>query len=79
MFFHLICYFRRLNLFIFFTNVSPIAEDEPTLVSLAKKLKKNNVAVDVINMGQHDEEHKSKLEKFVETVKSADNRLDYFF
>ena len=33
------------------------------------------MAVDVINMGQQEEEHKLKLEKFVETVKNADNRF----
>ncbi len=31
---------------------SPVKEDEKSLVALAKKLKKNEVAVDVVNIGQ---------------------------
>jgi len=31
---------------------SPVEEDEATLIALAKKLKKNNFAVDVINFGE---------------------------
>jgi 26S proteasome regulatory subunit N10 len=52
---------------------SPVQEDEQTLVKLAKKLKKNNVAVDVVNFGE-DSLNQSKLEAFIEAVNSSDNR-----
>ncbi|KAJ3096949.1 hypothetical protein HDU97_005424 [Phlyctochytrium planicorne] len=51
---------------------SPLEEDEKDLVKLGKKLKKNNVAVDVINFGE-DEENTAKLEAFINAVNSADN------
>ncbi|KAJ3318197.1 proteasome regulatory particle base subunit rpn10, partial [Gonapodya sp. JEL0774] len=51
---------------------SPLAEDEKTLSRIAKKLKKNNVAVDVINFGE-ESENTTKLETFVQTVSSGDN------
>ncbi|KAJ2995184.1 hypothetical protein HDV02_001010 [Globomyces sp. JEL0801] len=51
---------------------SPIKEDEKTLVKLGKKLKKNNVAVDVVNFGE-EEENQSKLTAFIEAVNNADN------
>ena len=50
---------------------SPVAEDEETLVKLGKKLKKNNVAVDIIAFGQGLNE--PKLEAFINTVNSSDN------
>ncbi|KAI8845528.1 hypothetical protein BC829DRAFT_399569 [Chytridium lagenaria] len=51
---------------------SPLDEDEKTLVKLGKKLKKNNIAVDVINFGE-DEENTPKLEAFINAVNSSDN------
>jgi 26S proteasome regulatory subunit N10 len=50
---------------------SPVEVDEKELVAVAKKLKKNNVAVDVVNFGE-DGENEEKLEKFVSTVCSKD-------
>jgi 26S proteasome regulatory subunit N10 len=46
---------------------STVNEDEKTLLKLAKKLKKNNVVVDVVNFGQF-EENMSKLEFFIEKM-----------
>lgn len=46
---------------------SPIQEDEKELVKLAKKLKKNNVHVDVVNFGE-DETNTKKLEAFINAV-----------
>ena len=43
------------------------------LVQLAKKLKKNNVAVDIVNFGGHD--NVEKLEQFMENVNTGDNRF----
>jgi len=51
---------------------SPIVEDEKTLVKLAKKMKKNNVAVDFVNFGEVDENTK-KLQAFIEAINSSDN------
>ena len=52
---------------------SPIWEDEKLLVKLGKKLKKNNVAIDIINFGE-EAQNTSKLEAFIEAVNSNDNR-----
>eukprot|EP01137_Pigoraptor_chileana_P020907 Opistho-2@83891 len=50
---------------------SPIDSDEGELVKLGKKLKKNNVAVDVINFGE-EADNTPKLEAFVNAVNSKD-------
>lgn len=52
---------------------SPIAEDEKTLVKLAKKMKKNNVAVDFVNFGETDSDNTAKLQAFIEAINSSDN------
>ncbi|KAJ3040531.1 hypothetical protein HK097_002540 [Rhizophlyctis rosea] len=54
---------------------SPLQEDEKALIRLGKKLKKNNVAVDVINFGE-EAENTAKLEAFINAVNSNDNRWD---
>jgi len=53
---------------------SPIArvQTEKTLIKAAKRLKKNNVSVDIVNFGE-SEENTPLLEKFVDTVKANDN------
>ena len=51
---------------------SPVSDSEESLLQLAKKLKKNNVAVDIVNFGEF-EENESKLSKFVDTVNSNEN------
>jgi len=51
---------------------SPVNDTEERLEQLAKKLKKNNVAVDIVCFGEYEENH-AKLAKFVETVNSNDN------
>jgi len=52
---------------------SPIFEDEKTLETLGKKLKKNGVAVDIVNMEFSNQEQNQKLQKFIEAVNSSDN------
>ncbi|KAG5519961.1 hypothetical protein PMAC_000238 [Pneumocystis sp. 'macacae'] len=52
---------------------SPILEDEKALVALARKMKKNNVAVDFINFGEIYEENTSKLTAFIEAINNDDN------
>ncbi|KAF9577750.1 hypothetical protein BGW38_006839, partial [Lunasporangiospora selenospora] len=51
---------------------SPVEEDEKTLVKLAKKLKKNNIAVDVVNFGE-EAENTAKLDAFIAAVNNNDN------
>ena len=51
---------------------SPIQEDIKTLEKIAKLLKKNSIAVDVIVMGEH-EDIQEKLTAFVQAVNSNDN------
>ncbi|CAO3576482.1 unnamed protein product [Absidia cylindrospora] len=51
---------------------SPLEADERTLVRLAKKLKKNNVAIDIINFGE-EAENTAKLEAFINNVNNSDN------
>lgn len=43
------------------------------LVKLGKKLKKNNVAVDIVSFGE-DAENEEQLRGFVDAVNSSDNR-----
>jgi hypothetical protein len=45
----------------------------PQLLQIGKLLKKNNVAVDVVSMGEL-EENTEKLTEFVKAVNSNDNR-----
>eukprot|EP01098_Paradermamoeba_levis_P003100 TRINITY_DN1446_c0_g1_i4.p1 TRINITY_DN1446_c0_g1~~TRINITY_DN1446_c0_g1_i4.p1 ORF type:complete len:443 (-),score=190.39 TRINITY_DN1446_c0_g1_i4:209-1537(-) len=52
---------------------SPLVHtDKEELIRLAKRLKKNNIAVDVINFGEQ-EANRDKLESFVKTVNNNDN------
>jgi 26S proteasome regulatory subunit N10 len=53
---------------------SPIAEDEKSLIKLAKRMKKNNISIDFIHFGSEisDSENTKKLESFIENVKSSD-------
>jgi len=52
---------------------SPVWEDEKTLVNLGKRLKKNGIALDVVNLETSDNEQNQKLQKLVEAVDSSDN------
>lgn len=48
--------------------------DEKALVRLAKKLKKNNVAVDIVSFGEDEmEENEGLLKAFVDAVQSGEN------
>jgi len=51
---------------------SPIAADKDELVRLAKRLKKNNIAVDIVNFGE-EAQNAEKLESFISAVNSNDN------
>jgi len=56
---------------VFFVG-SPVEAETEELVRLGKKLKKNNIAVDVINFGE-EESNTEKLEAFVSAVNNNDN------
>ncbi|CDS01993.1 probable 26S proteasome regulatory subunit Rpn10 [Sporisorium scitamineum] len=51
---------------------SPVEQSEEDLVKLGKKLKKNNIAVDIVSFGE-DAENETKLSKFIEAVNSGEN------
>jgi 26S proteasome regulatory subunit N10 len=51
---------------------SPILEDERALVKLAKKMKKNNINIDVVVFGELTEENLKKLQAFNEHIKGGD-------
>jgi len=51
---------------------SPVNEEESALVKLGKKLKKNSVALDIINFGE-EAENAAKLEALLNAVNSDDN------
>lgn len=51
---------------------SPVQEDKDMLVKIAKKLKKNNVAVDIVSFG-HESDNEEKLSAFHGAVNSNDN------
>ncbi|KAK2748436.1 hypothetical protein FQN55_004374 [Onygenales sp. PD_40] len=61
---------QRQRIIVF--TCSPIAEDEKTLVKLAKRMKKYNVSVDFVAFGDLDDETIKKLEAFNENVSGAD-------
>lgn len=52
---------------------STISEDLQTLKILAKKLKKNGVAVDIVCFGDCSEEQLNKVQTFVNTIQNEDN------
>lgn len=52
---------------------SPLEADEKTLVNAGKQLRKNGIAVDVVNFGE-EEANTSLLEAFVAAVNNSDNR-----
>lgn len=53
---------------------SPVEASDEELLATGKKLKKNNVALDIISFGE-EVTNETKLRKLVESVNSGDNRL----
>lgn len=50
---------------------SPINNNEDEILLLGRKLKKNNISIDIINFGEH-EINLSKLDKFIEIVNNEE-------
>ncbi|GJJ07840.1 hypothetical protein Clacol_002045 [Clathrus columnatus] len=65
----------RQRIILFVGSPLSTAADEKTLVRLAKKLKKNNVAVDIVLFGDEEgrEANEPLLKAFVDNVVSGDN------
>ena len=52
---------------------SPLAEEEKALVKVAKKLKKNNVSIDIVSFGEEAaQQNAEKLESFLNAANSND-------
>ncbi|CAM9664293.1 unnamed protein product [Heterosigma akashiwo] len=51
---------------------SPVQDEQRPMVKAAKLLKKNNVACDIVSMGELDE-NQEKLQAFIEACNSNDN------
>lgn len=61
---------QRQRIIVF--TCSALPEDEKSLVKLAKRMKKNNINVDIIAFGDLAPENVKKLEAFNENVKGGD-------
>lgn len=60
---------QRIIVFI----ASPVEEEEKALVSIGSKFKKNNVAIDIINLEVGVEDQSKKLKALVDAANSSDN------
>lgn len=54
-------------------DFSPVKYDKKVLEMIGKKLKKNSVALDVVNFGEEDEAKTEKLEALVAAVNNNDS------
>ncbi|CAM0872232.1 unnamed protein product [Alopecurus aequalis] len=52
---------------------SPVKYDKKALETIGKKLKKNNVALDIVDFGETDDEKPEKLEALISAVNSSDS------
>jgi len=52
---------------------SPVKYDKKVLETIGKKLKKNNVALDIVDFGESDDEKPEKLEALIAAVNSSDS------
>lgn len=61
---------QRQRIIVF--TCSPVAEDAKALVKLAKKMKKNNVSIDFIQIGELSDVTTEKLKAFNDNVKGSE-------
>ncbi|KAG8096835.1 hypothetical protein GUJ93_ZPchr0013g37953 [Zizania palustris] len=52
---------------------SPVKYDKKVLETIGKKLKKNNVSLDIVDFGEIDDEKPEKLEALISAVNSSDS------
>ena len=52
---------------------SPVAADKKTLEYIGKKLKKNNVSLDIVNFGEEEDGKSEKLDALLAAVNSNDS------
>lgn len=52
---------------------SPVTADKKTLESIGKKLKKNNVALDIVDFGEEEDGKAEKLDALLNAVNSNEN------
>jgi 26S proteasome regulatory subunit N10 len=64
---------QRIVVFI----ASPVEESEDALTKLGQRLRKNNIAIDVVNLESGNPEQNSKLQKLVEATKDAADNSHY--
>ncbi|KAM3142044.1 hypothetical protein pb186bvf_005917 [Paramecium bursaria] len=60
---------QRITAFV----ASPVEDSDEQLVKIAKLMKKNNIAVDIINFGEQNESHLMKIKLFHENVDKDNN------
>ena len=63
----------ELCLMLFVVSISPVKYDKKVLETIGKKLKKNNVALDIVDFGESDDEKPEKLEALIAAVNSSDS------
>jgi len=63
----------ELCLMLFVASISPVKYDKKVLETIGKKLKKNNVALDIVDFGESDDEKPEKLEALIAAVNSSDS------
>ena len=54
---------------------SAVNHEKKTLEMIGRKLKKNSVALDIINFGEEDEEKKEKLEALLAAVNNNNSNI----
>lgn len=59
--------------FFYFCVFSPVKYDKKVLELIGRKLKKNSVALDIVNFGEEDEEKTEKLEALLAAVNNNDS------
>ena len=65
--------FFELCLMLFVASISPVKYDKKVLETIGKKLKKNNVALDIVDFGESDDEKPEKLEALIAAVNNSDS------
>jgi 26S proteasome regulatory subunit N10 len=66
-------YFLKVWLVMLALYTSPVKYDKKVLETIGKKLKKNSVALDIVDFGESDDEKPEKLEALIASVNNSDN------